>query len=220
MPFDQSINRFRFRRGQILRRQIETLRGELGRDLHVLDLGGRANYWANVGTEGLEHVTLLNTSEDEFEATPETVPAELFSTVIGDACDLAAYDSKSVDLVHSNSVIEHVGDWNAMRRMARECLRVGRSGWVQTPAWEFPVEPHFHLPLVHWLGTPALARFIAYSPLGEYRECDLDARRSLAESVNLVSGREFEALFPGVEIHRERVLFVKSYVARWLPGPA
>ena len=68
---------------------------------------------------------------------------------VGDACDLAGYPDRSVDLVHSNSVIEHVGGWPRMAAMAGELMRVARAGWVQTPAWEFPIEPHFHAPLVH-----------------------------------------------------------------------
>ncbi|WP_118135914.1 methyltransferase domain-containing protein [Oceanicella sp. SM1341] len=218
MGFNQSVNGFRARRGRLLRRQIEELSRQLGREITVLDLGGRAAYWENVGLDNIARIDLLNTSEAEFgpdtAATPEP---GLFRRVVGDACDLAHYADKSVDLVHSNSVIEHVGGWARMRAMAREALRVGRSGWVQTPAWEFPVEPHFHLPFMHWFETPLRSRMIGWSPLAVYRDCDLDTRRTLAEGINLVSRREFRALFPGTTLHVERFVLSKSYTARRMP---
>ena len=71
---------------------------------------------------------------------------DIFVRKVGDARNLSEYADGSVDLVHSNSVIEHVGGWADMRAMADEMMRIGRSGWMQTPAWEFPVEPHFRAP--------------------------------------------------------------------------
>lgn len=218
MRFNQSVNYFRARRGRLLRNQISELSLTLGRSITVLDLGGREEYWVNVGLDNIGQIELLNTSEEEFGSEKGHSPASgIFYEVVGDACHMPEYDDKSFDLVHSNSVIEHVGDWSRMRAMAREALRVGRSGWIQTPAWEFPVEPHFHLPFMHWFETPVRSQLISWSPLKAYRGCDLDTRRMLAESVNLVSKQEFRALFPEATLHVERFIFAKSYTARWMP---
>ena len=41
-----SVNRFRQKRGRLLRQQIEALADRLGRDIVILDVGGRPDYWA------------------------------------------------------------------------------------------------------------------------------------------------------------------------------
>ena len=97
--------------------------------------------------------------------------------------------------------------------------RVGRSGWVQTPAWGFPIEPHFHTPFMHWFAAPARTRMLSFSLARRFRCMALARRRELVESINLLSRREMEALFPGSEVYTERfALMAKSYTARWAPA--
>jgi hypothetical protein len=217
-----TLNRFRQRRAQHLRAQIARLRAELGRPIVVLDVGGRPDYWMNVGLDGVERVVLLNLLSKELDRPlPEGLPPDRFSRSLGDARDLGAFADQSVDLVHSNSVIEHVGRWDDMRRMADEMRRVGLSGWVQTPAWTFPVEPHFHTPFMHWMAAPMRARMMSASLRRHFRRMSLDKRRLAVESVNLLSRREVAALFPDAEIYVERCfLLSKSYTARWMPAAA
>ncbi len=215
MAFNQSINWFRARRGRLLRNHVDRLAQELKRDITVLDIGGRADYWQNVGLDHIAKIDLINISEDEFSSVPDGMDGRVFENFVGDARDLSQYPDQSVDLVHSNSVIEHVGCWQDMSRMANEALRVGKTGWVQPPAWEFPIEPHFHLPFIHWLGQPLRVRALSLSPLAVYRKCDLQARRSVVDNVNMLTRNEFRKLFPDVRIYTERVLFAKSFVAIW-----
>lgn len=208
---NRTVNRFRQARGKVLRRQIDAVRRRTGRDLRILDVGGRPEYWNNIGVEGIERVVLLNVSADEFGC--ETHSA-LFEKRIGDARNLEEFDDKSFDLVHSNSVIEHVGLWTDMCRMAAECMRVGMGGWVQTPAWEFPIEPHYRLPAVHWLAQPARRAALRLSR--SYGALSLHDRRRHVDRINLLSGDEVRALFPIARVWVERFLFLpKSYVARW-----
>jgi hypothetical protein len=217
MP-NATVNRFRSRRGRLLRRQIEALADHFGRDIRVLDVGGRADYWANVGLGRIAHVELINYSASELErALPAQLPAEMFTVRVGDARDLGEHGDGAYDLVHSNSVIEHVGLWPEMRAMADELRRVGRSGWVQTPAWEFPVEPHFRAPILHWFGQPLRARMLSLSVEQRFRSMDLHARRRRIDTINLLSKREMQALFPGCPLHVERLILAKSYTARWVP---
>lgn len=122
-----------------------------------------------------------------------------------------------MDLVHSNSVIEHVGNWDDMAAMAKEALRVGRSGWIQTPAWAFPIEPHFHVPLMYWFGKPVGRRMLSCSPFAHFRNAGLAEHRKLVESINLLSRREMAALFPGCNLYLERLILPKGFAARWYP---
>jgi hypothetical protein len=126
---------------------------------------------------------------------------------------LSRFAAGAFDFYHSNSVIEHVGGWDDMRAMAREAMRVAPRGWVQTPAWEFPIEPHFRLPVMHWFAPPTKAWLLRFAK--SYREADDHARRSHAERINLPSRREVRLLFPEARIETERVVLVKSYIVTW-----
>lgn len=205
------VNRFRQARGRVLRRQIDALRQHRDRDLTVLDVGGCPDYWDNIGIEGIGRIVLLNMNSAELERRREF---ELFEDQVGDARDLSAFKDKSFDLVHSNSVIEHVGLWNDMCRMAEECMRVGTSGWVQTPAWEFPIEPHFRMPFIHWAGQPTRRALLRFSKT--YGSLGVRDRRRHVDRINLLSKAEVKALFPDSQIWVERfLLWPKSYVACW-----
>jgi hypothetical protein len=39
---------------------------------------------------------------------------------------------------------------------ARETVQVGRSYYLQTPNFWFPLEPHYGVPFIHWLPDTAL----------------------------------------------------------------
>ncbi len=216
MKRDLTVNRFRSARGRVLRKHIEKLSDRLGRPIEVLDVGGRAEYWDNVGLDQIKHITLMNYDPAELE---RTVPDEkMFTKVVGDARDLSDHADQSFDLVHSNSVIEHVGMWRDMAAMAQEVVRVGRAGWIQTPAWEFPIEPHFRAPFMHWFGKPAQRAMFSLSFEKRLRKFPMALRRQTLDGVNLLSHREVRELFKGQKIYIERVaLLPKSYSVHWLP---
>ena len=191
----------------------------LGRDIVVLDVGGRQDYWTNVGIDRISRIDLLNYDADELKRPFQgDVPTRFFVHKLGDARDLSDYADASVDSVHSNSVIEHVGGWKDMRAMADELMRVGQSGWVQTPAWEFPIEPHFRAPFLHWFGYPLQARMLSLALKRGPRQLDFHGRRRRVETIRLLSKREVEALFPRHDIYVERVILAKSYTVRWMPN--
>jgi Methyltransferase domain len=210
---DLTQNRFRARRGRVLRSQIASLAEHFGRPIVILDVGGRADYWGNVGVDNVAAIHLLN--DDERELDLKGFPG-LFIPEFGDARNLPNYADKSVDLVHSNSVIEHVGHWQDMCAMTDEVLRVGLSGWIQTPAWEFPIEPHFRLPFLHWFAQPLRRMMLRASR--DYGAMNIRDRRYHADRINLLSYGEFKSLFPGCELFVERLVVAKSYTARWAPA--
>jgi hypothetical protein len=209
---EMTVNRFRAARGRLLSGQIAKLATHFGRPIVILDVGGRAEYWTNVGFNNVAAIHLLNSEQSELD---RKAPSDLFINELGDARNLSKYADKSVDLVHSNSVIEHVGLWRDMCAMADEVLRVGLSGWIQTPAWEFPIEPHFRLPFLHWFGQPLRRAILRGSR--HYGSLDIRDRRYHIDRINLLSYGEVKSLFPDCEIFVERLLLAKSYTARWAP---
>jgi hypothetical protein len=100
-------SRLRRKRSYLIRRMIEGAHSRYGK-CEILDLGGTFKYWNIIPEEFLGrynvHITLLNVADAEVVA-----PFGRFSCTIGDACDLGRYADGQFDLVHSNSVIEHVG---------------------------------------------------------------------------------------------------------------
>ncbi|SFJ28213.1 class I SAM-dependent methyltransferase [Jannaschia pohangensis] len=214
---DMTTNRFRRARGRMLATKLAAARALLGRKVVVFDVGGRPDYWANVKTDDVEEVVLLNNDPAELERDlPEGDLS--FRAELGDARDLSDRSDGSVDFIHSNSVIEHVGPWEDMAAMASELRRVGAAGWVQTPAWEFPIEPHFRAPFLHWFAQPLRRKMMWLSP--HYRKHDIGSRRAHVDRINLLSRGEVEALFPDCALFVERIVLPKSYVAHWLPDVA
>ena len=132
-------SRLRARRVRRLLNLIEATHAERGQ-CAILDVGGTVAYWRIVPAEELRrfgvHIHLLNLAA---VPVPESV-SDIFTSMAGDGCNLANTADHSYDIVHSNSVIEHVGAWAAMERMANEVRRVGRTYYLQTPYFWFPIE--------------------------------------------------------------------------------
>jgi hypothetical protein len=143
-----------------------------------------------------------------------------FVSLAGDACRLDDFADQSVDVVFSNSVIEHLGTWANQQRMADEIRRVGKTYFVQTPNFYFPVEPHFLCPLFHWLPFPARLWLIRHCSLGNItrKPSRAEAVKTLGE-FRLLKKSEVRALFPEADLHGERLLgLTKSYIAVKLPA--
>ena len=134
--------------------------------------------------------------------------------VVGDATDLP-FDDQSFDLVFSNSVIEHLGNFQKQAAFARESLRVGRGCWIQTPAREFPIEPHFITPFIHWFSIPMqkklLRNFTLWGWLQRPAPSVID---SVLAELRLMSEPEVRHCFPGCILYTESFLGLpKSYTA-------
>jgi hypothetical protein len=207
---------------RLRRRRIQWLVG-LVRAAHekrgavsVLDLGGTAAYWRAFPTDTLEQcnvsITLLNLPEPDVHPVP--LPPR-FRAVDGDACRLVDYEDQSVDIVHSNSVLEHVGGWAQMEAFAKEVRRVGRAYFVQTPNFWFPMEPHFMMPGFHWLPKPARVWLVQQAAFGHRRRQEsVAAAVRIVESVDLIDRSMFRSLFPDADHVTERFFMLpKSLMA-------
>jgi hypothetical protein len=175
----------------------------------ILDLGGDADYWQfDLPPSGVE-IWLLN-----IEAKPPS-PDPRFHVVQGDARDVNAFGDGSFDFVHSNSLIEHVGRWADMKRVAAEIRRLAPAYYVQTPNFWFPLDPHSNAPIMHWLPQPLQRRMVSSKARGFYAKADsLDQAMQIVEGTTMLDRAQLAELFPDAEILTENVLFLpKSLIA-------
>lgn len=207
-----SSNSYRRRRFAIFLNLLEQIRAgkPAGEPIRVLDIGGVRGYW-----EGLEdlwghlplEITIVNIG-----AAPSVDGR--YRIEGGDACALPHPD-RSFDVVHSNSVIEHVGDWSHMAAMAREIARLAPHYFVQTPSFWFPYEPHYRTLFFHWWPETVRARMLMRKARGFHtRKATMHEAMEDVQSVALLSAAQMAALFPDARIERETVLgLTKSVIA-------
>jgi hypothetical protein len=131
-----------------------------------------------------------------------------FSFVAADGCDMRErFADRSFHIVHSNSVIEHVGDWRRMTAFAREVRRLAPAYFVQTPNFWFPVEPHFMTPVFHWLPEAVRVALVRRFALGHRnRQPEIGSAVEEVESVHLLNRKMFSFLFPDGRLVIERML--------------
>lgn len=204
----------RKRRAHHLDQLVKGLYKKYGR-CRILDLGGTHSYW-NIFPEtwfselGVK-ITLLNLDKAELPEKSYGV----FTSIAGDACNLSSFKDNEFDLVHSNSVIEHVGGWDRMSAMAHESRRVGKVVYLQTPYYWFPIEPHFLTPFIHWLPLSIRVWLACRFVLGNWpRASSIDEAVKAQQSAMLLDRRMTQALFPDAKVSFERFLGVpKSLIA-------
>jgi len=201
---------FRRRRFELFLSLVDAVLAQKA-DSRIVDLGGTPDYWMQVGDllgPRRYPVTLVN-------RTIFPAPGARFASVAGDARHVPIFADMSFDLVHSNSVIEHVGRWADMEAMAGEARRLAPAYFVQTPYFWFPVEPHCRTAFFHWLPESIRVSMLMRKSRGHWRQAeDIASAMRQIQSATLLDRRMFATLFPDAKIHRERVFgFTKSLVA-------
>jgi ubiquinone/menaquinone biosynthesis C-methylase UbiE len=146
----------------------------------------------NISTE---HITLIKKHYPEVKA------------VVGDARDLP-WPDKYFDVVYSNAVIEHVGDFESQRKMAAEVMRVGKRWFVATPNRWYPFEFHLRLPFVTWFPRHSyrwIGRLVSYNHV---RKKFLFGIKN--DDLRLMTARELKCCFPNSTIIKQRVTFMSE----------
>jgi hypothetical protein len=147
-----------------------------------------------------------------------------FETVLLDESGVLPFEDNYFDIVHCNSVIEHVTidkkqQWSLQsqkeftkvaferqKRFANEIRRIGKSYFVQTPNKNFIFESHTWLPLVQFLPRPLLIKTIKF--LNKWWV------KRTAPNWNLLTVKQMKELFPDAIILREKSFgFTKSLIA-------
>jgi hypothetical protein len=198
-------NKLRARRFQ----RFEALVATLPRPLRLLDVGGTNDFWEKRGWAGRRDVQIFTVNH-----VPEEQRHGNITPTTGDATNLSQFESRSFDVAFSNSVIEHLFNWSNQQRMASEIQRVGRTFWVQTPNFWFPIEPHFHVPGWQWIPMNVRVAMIQRWRCGWRGPCpDIQQAQKIVEEVRLLDRSELRRMFPGAALIPERICgIVKSWV--------
>ena len=178
----------------------------------LLDVGGYPWFWISQ-PQPVRQIDTLNIHEVSWNQ--KDFPRYNIRTLTGDGCALAMQDQR-YDIGFSNSVIEHVGSWKQQRQFAIEIRRVAKALWVQTPAYECPIEPHYMTPFIHYLPRSFRKKIVRWCTLWGWLERPTHEQiNSMVETTRLLRKSEMQQLFPDCEIITERMLWVmpKSYIA-------
>ena len=174
--------------------------------LNVVDLGGTPRFWHLMPVRPAA-VTVVNLDPSVSDPTGQ------IACVVADAC---CYDGPQVDLVVSNSLIEHVGGVGPRSELAQTVMRLAPRYWVQTPYRYFPLEPHWMFPGMQFLPLNARARLARrHWTVGTH----MDARYAMHQArwTELIGITELQQLFPQAEIWRERVAGITKSITAVRP---
>ena len=202
------IGKFRRKRGELIRRENPNINS-----MNVLDLGGSVHFWFESGLiEHVGHVVIYNISSSEVDIAKQSSDKITFR--LYDGLHLPE-SNQSFDLLLSNSVLEHIPLADRVQ-VAREMLRVGKRGFVQTPAREFPIEPHFVLPFIHWLPRVVGRYLVRISPWALLSRHSVEVQDAYFSEVCLLSKADLSDMFPEQTIRSERFIGLpKSWLVIW-----
>ena len=182
--------------------------------IRICDLGGTYRYWFLFPFNKFEKVTFEITivnldSIIEDEKTKYAAQLDYsnlsFKTEVGNACDLPQYETDRFDLTTSNSVVEHVGGWYNIKMFASESQRVSKYHFIQTPNYWFPVEPHYVLPLIHFLPRPIHTRLLML-----IKGRPFDKATSNFENNRMLTKSEFKYVYPNSALIKEKFLLLNK----------
>lgn len=202
---------FRANRFRKIAEIIESVISEKG-ECRVVDLGGTEEYW-RIGEEFLKrnagkiHIILVNTDPTDVQ------DSDLFSAVQASATEKNLLGGEKFDFVHSNSVIEHVGEASDMALFAENVRRLAERYYVQTPNYWFPFEPHFRFIGFQYLPERLRIEMLHRMRLGFFqRQRNWNDAEWLVRHHRLLSASQMKAFFPDAEIIFEKVFFLRKSI--------
>jgi len=177
--------------------------------MKVLDVGAEINPKGNrdlmfiASYSWKANISAVNLSPEHISQIQQYYPE--VEAIVGDACILP-WPDKHFDIVYSNAVIEHVGDFEDQKKMAAEIMRVGKRWFVTTPNRWYPFEFHLRLPFVTWFPWHSylyIGRIMSYDHVRQ--KYVFGAKCS---GVRLMSARTLKRCFPTSKIIKQRVTFM------------
>lgn len=206
-------NKFREKRFRyfqsIIQPIIEEKRKSGTLPLNILDVGGTESYWVNMSYHLKPEINIKLVNLVTFPTNYSNI-----SSVKGDATNLKDYEDNEYDIVFSNSVIEHLYNFEAQQKMSAEVQRVGKKHFIQTPNKHFFIEAHYILPFFQYLPKKAQYPILTKTLLSRGRKWDKTFAAQYVDEIRLLSISEMRTIFPNSCIYKEKFLgMTKSITA-------
>ena len=167
----------------------------------ILDIGGKINFWENRDLAGNLNYEITIVNIEKEKSNYQNINFE-----IGNATNLSQFANKSFDIVHSNSVIEHLYNFNNQSKMASEIIRVGQKHIVQTPNKYFFLEPHYLLPFFQFFPDKLKYLILTKTKLSRLKKWNKKFASRYIEEIRLINLKEMKVLFPNSKIYFEKFM--------------
>lgn len=181
----------------------------MDKPISILDLGGKVKFWENRNLSGNHNflITIINL-ESEKSVYPN------IETKVGNILELKSFKKNSFDIVFSNSVIEHLHNFQNQKKMASEILRIGKKHIIQTPNKYFFIEPHYMFPFFRYLPSKIQYKILTKTKLSRLRKWDKKFARQYLKEIRLLTVNEMKEIFPRSKIYQEKFFGMsKSFTA-------
>lgn len=175
---------------------------DISQQTRIVDVGGAQFNWKLLNCT--PEISIINL--DQPNDWDNRIPNTRFEK--GDGKNLR-FEDQSFDIAYSNSVIEHLYDWESQKQFAKEITRIGKRIYLQSPAKEFFVEPHLITPFIHWLPkkwqSKLLRNFTIWGLMARPSQEYVD---TFLREIRLLTFSEFKLLFPQCKIVKEKFFFL------------
>lgn len=188
--------------------------GQLPQPIKIIDFGGTIDFWKN-NLSSLTNIEIWLINLDEISTDIPNLHC-----VKGDATNLSMFADQSFDIAFSNSVIEHLYNWDNQCKMACEVKRVARHHFIQTPNYWFPIEPHWVFPFFQYLPKPIRILLTRIKKWGHiHRAPDMNEAKRQVSEIRLLTKKEMQRLFPESQIYCEKFMGLnKSFISHNFRG--
>ena len=168
----------------------------------ILDVGAGSGTFLENKYHNKKKIISLDISEKLLKEIKIKYPE--IKTIKASALKLP-FKTKSIDIVFSNAVIEHVGDKKKYKKFSKEIQRVGKRWFVTTPNKWFPFEPHYRLPLYQFVPKKIQKIFSRFFKIGRYK-------RNEWEDIHLLSAKEMKEMFPTSKLILHKVTILPETI--------
>jgi len=164
--------------------------------LRILDIGAGdgtiSSYFMSLGNK----VVCVDIEDQRTEKGPKFVQANSAKLPL---------QSNQFDVVISNHVIEHIENQELHLKEIRRVLKKNGICYLATPNWNFPVEPHYKIPLLHYLPQTIFNGV-------------LKSFRLYKENIYLLSYRNMKKKFDGFKIKEYTSEVIKNHKQYGMKG--
>ena len=198
---------FRKKRSLLIKKIIDSIFKKKN-SVSIVDFGGTEIFWKIIGSEYLleKNVKITLVNLEDYEVRNK----EIFNFIKKDATCIDCKDNQ-YDFSFSNSVIEHLRDYEKMFDFGKEMKRVAEIFYCQTPNFWFPIEPHFFFPCFHFFPDPFKMKLVKNFSLGHYNKAKNDEEAiRIINDAKLLTKEMLMSFFGEGQILKEKFFFLNK----------